>query len=246
MNEQDFLSKFLFPSESKLDKNFTISLPAIQGLREKGLYIIQCELDGTASTNIVTKYSSDVLGIRLTEVYKNTQHKRTGVFVRLVGSMSIVRTGYPFVFIDAAVSNVSPLTGQRENLTTRVVVSLPQSDTQQRKHFYNTLNETPKETDAIYRFGERDTLPDFWGPVWAVQEGKFDVDLIRQLRECVFSAYIKTIEMTVKRTEFDYRPLQEHVIFNTARRENGLFTNMGLSVPVEAQSAFFSLLSSSE
>jgi len=69
-----------------------------------------------------------------------------------------------------------------------------------------------------------------------------DFDIIRKLREHAWSSYERLIEETEEKTPFDYRPFQEHMIFNTARREHLSFKRMGLSVAEEAQAAFFSVL----
>ena len=59
MNEQNFIEKYLWPSEDKLDRTFTFPLPDIEGLKNCGDFIIQCQLEDTFSTNIITKYESD-------------------------------------------------------------------------------------------------------------------------------------------------------------------------------------------
>ena len=110
MNEKDFLKNYLWPSDDRLDRTFTHPLTDIEGLEKRGDFIVQCELEDTFSTNIVTKYESDILGVRLVEVYKNTQNKVTGVFLRIVGTMNLVKPGYPFLLLYAAISKVSPLT----------------------------------------------------------------------------------------------------------------------------------------
>ncbi len=69
--------------------------------------------------------------------------------------------------------------------------------------------------------------------------------MIQQLREHAWSSYKRLIEQTKEKTPFDYRPVQEQMIFNIARREHLGFEKKGLSVPVEAQAAFFSVLVSS-
>lgn len=244
MNEKDFLMNYLQPSDNRLDRTFTHPLPNIEGLEKCGEFIVQCELEETFSTNIITKFVSDILRVRLVEVYKNTQHKGTGIFVRLVGTLSLVKTGYPFLFLDAAVSNVSPLTAERENITTRVAIHLPQADPEQRKIFFSHLSEQAKEEGISYRDRKPDTVPDFWGSVWLGESKRLDLDMIKQLRDYAWSSYKRLIEQTKEKTPFDYKPMQEHMIFNTARREHLVFKRMGLSVPAEAQAAFFSVMAS--
>ena len=107
MNEKDFLENYLLPSDDRLGRTFTFPLPNIKGLKKCGDFIVQCEHEDTFSTNIIRKYESDILGVTVKEVYKNTQNKVTGAFVRLVGTMSIVKTGYPRLSLDAPISNVN-------------------------------------------------------------------------------------------------------------------------------------------
>jgi len=240
MNEKDFLENYLWPSDNRLDRTFTHPLPNIEGLKKCGDFIVQGELEDTFSTNIMTKYESDTLGVRLVEVYKNSQNKVTGVFVRLVGPMSLVKPGYPFLLLDAAVSNVNLLTGEREDMKTTVAVHMPQADPEQRKMVFGHLSEQAKEDGISYRERQSDIVPDFWGPIWRAESEGVNLDMIRKLRDCDWSAYKRVIEQTKEKTPFDYRPFQEYFIFNIARREHLSFKRMGLSVSVEAQAAFFS------
>ena len=93
MNAKDFVTHYLQPSDNRLEKTFTHPLPPIEGLTKCGDFIVQGEHEETFSTNIISKFVSESVGVRLIEVYKNTQHKGTGVFVRLVGTISLVKTG---------------------------------------------------------------------------------------------------------------------------------------------------------
>ncbi len=190
----------------------------------------------------MTKYESDTLGVRLVEVYKNSQNKVTGVFVRLVGTMSLVKPGYPFLLLDAAVTNVNLLTGERDDIKTTVAIHLPQVDPEQRKKVFQGFSEQAKEAGISYQERQSDTLPDFWGPIWVAQSKGVDFDIIRKLRDFAWSSYERLMEETKEKTPFDYRPVQEHMVFNTARREHLMFERMGLSVAEEAQAAFFSVL----
>ncbi len=110
MNEKDFLEKYLWPSGDRLDRTFTHPVPNIEGLKKCGDFIVQCELEDTFSTNIMTKYESDLSGLTVKEVYKNTQNKVTGAFVRLVGTMNIVKNGYHRASLDAPITNVNLVT----------------------------------------------------------------------------------------------------------------------------------------
>jgi len=242
MNEKDFVMRYLQPSDNRLDRTFTHPLPPIEGLTKCGDFIVQGELEETFSTNIISKFVSDSLGVRLIEVYKNTQHKGTGVFVRLVGTMSLVKTGYPFLFLDAGITNVSPLTAEREEITTRVAIHLPQADPEHRELFFNGISEKAKEDGISFRNMERDTLPDFWGSVWLAESKGFAPDMIRRLRNYVWVFYKLLTEQIKDKSPFDYKPMQEMMIFNNAKAEHLMFKKMGLSVPTEAQAAFFSVM----
>lgn len=242
MNEKDFLENYLWPSDDRLDRTFTHPLPSIEGLKKCGDFIVQGELEDTFSTNIVTKYESDVTGVVFKEVYKNSQNKVTGVFVRLVGTMSLVKPGYPCLSLDAAVSNVNLSTGEREDIKTTVAIHLPQADPEQRKKAFESFSEQAKEAGVSSQERRSDALPDFWGTVWVAQSKGVDFDIIQKLRERAWIFYKRLMEETEEKTPFDYRPFQEYMVFNTARREHLSFKKMGLSVAVEAQAAFFSVL----
>jgi hypothetical protein len=58
----------------------------------------------------------------------------------------------------------------------------------------------------------------------------------------VWSAYKRLIDEAPPKTPFDYRPFQEHMVFDIAKREHLMFKKMGISVPTESQAAFFSVL----
>jgi len=241
MNEKDFLENYLWPSESRLNTTFTHLLPNIEGLKKCGDFIVQCELEETFIPTIITKYVSDTLGVRLVEVYRNTQRKDAEVFVRLVGTMSLVKTGYPFLLLDAAVANANLLTGEREDITTRVLINLPQADPEQRKLVFNSLNEQAKEASISCEERQFDFAPDFHGPTWMSESKGIDLDMIRKLRDYAWSAYKYLIEQTKEKTPFDYQLLQKHLIFNV-RKEERLFKGIGVSVSVEANTALLSVL----
>ncbi len=241
MNEKDFLENYLWPSEDKLDRTFTFPLPDIEGLKKCGDFIIQCQLEDTFSTNIMTKYESDS-GIILKELYKNTQNKVTGVFIRLVGGISIVKNGYPRLSLDAPILNVNPLTGERVDIITRMFITLAQADPEQRKILFDHLSEQAKEAGISYSESKTDAMPEFWGARWIAETKGINLDLFRKLRNYAWSAYKRVIEETKEKLPFDYRPLQEQMIFDVARREHLVFKRAGMSVPVEAQAAFFSVM----
>ncbi len=249
MNEKDFLENYLRPSGDQLDRTFTHPLPNIEGLKKCGDFIVQCQLEDTFSTNIISKYESDILGVKLIDVYKNTQNKVTGVFTRLVGTISLVKNGYPFLVLDAPVRNATVVTAEAErkdittdDITTTVFILLPQADPEQRKIFFSRLSEQVKESGISYQERQLDILPDFYGPTLLAESKGIELDIIRKLRDYAWNSYKGVIEQTKEKALFDYRPFQEHMIFDTAKRENLSFGRRGLSVPVEAQAAFFSVM----
>ena len=242
MNEEDFLTNYLHPSGDRLDRKFTHLLPAIDGLKKSGDFIIQCELEDTFSTSIMAKYTSEVSGVRLVEAYMNTQNKTTGVFIRLVGTINLVKTGYPFLILDAAVRNVSPVTREKEHMSTRVEIHLPQADHEQSKIFFDHLSEQAEKAGISYRNVVLDTLPDFWGIIWLGESNVADLDMIEKLRNYAWSSYKRLIDHTKEKNPFDYKPLQERMVFTEPKREMPIFKRIGLSVPVESQAAFFSVM----
>jgi len=242
VDEATFISDYLQPSTDRLDQRFTHPLPDIPGLTPAGQFIIQAELEDTYSVNIIRKYLSTPTGLRFVEVYKNTQNKVTGNFVRLVGTLSLVKDGYPFMLLDAAIRNVSRVTGQKEELNTHVAIHLPQAEPAQRQMFYEHIEEIAREELIDHQSLQPDTVPSFWGPVWLAQAKGISFDLIRSLRDTACHTYRHIIAETPERKPFDYRPLQEHNFFGTSRREHDTFQKMGLSVPAEAQAAFFSIM----
>jgi hypothetical protein len=241
MDEQYFLDHYLTPSVSHLDDRFRQSLPDIPGLVGQSEYIIQCQTGDTCSTNVIGVYESAPSGLKLKEVYKNTQNRVSGNFVRLIGSMGLVAPGYPRVALDAAVINVSPVTGAAEALTTRVMVHLPQATSQQHELFYQNLELGAAAANIPYAAREVDHLPDFWGGFCYSESAGLNLEMIRQLRNITWESYRILLRETAPRYPFDYQPFIEHMVFNTAEREHELFARMGLSVPREAQSAFFSV-----
>ena len=241
MNEQDFLDNYLWPSGDKLDRAFTHPLPDIEGLQKCGDFIVQSEHEDTFSTNIMAKYVSDTLGIRLGEVYKNNQNKVTGAFLRLVGTMNIVKHGYPRASIDAPIANVNSRTGERQDITTRTYIFLNLATDEQRKIFFEHLGKQAKAAGISYVETIPETQPDFAGLRWMAESKGANLDMIRQLRDYLWDSYKLVIEQTKEKIPFDYRPWQESMIFDVSRRENLMFKGMGLSVPVEAQAAFFSV-----
>ena len=242
MDKDSFIENYLKPSADGLDRSFTLPLPDIGGLEKCGEFIVQGKLDGTFSTNIITKHESATESVRLVEVYKNTQEQAKGIFVRLVGTLSIVKKGYPFLFLDAAVLNVDLRTGQREELSTRVAIHLPQADKGKRNIFLDSLSQHADSVGLDCGTSEIGALPDFWGPIWHVKSEGVDLDLIGKVRGFAWSSYETFCGQTAEKTDFDYGPVQHQMVFKTSLTEHNQFKKMGLSVPAEAQAAFFSVL----
>jgi hypothetical protein len=241
MNEKEFIDKYLWPSADRLDRTFTHPLPKIPGLKKAGDFIVQCEHEDTFSTNIMTKYVSDTLQVRLVETYKCTQNKVTGVFVRLVGTMTLVKPGYHFLLLDASIRNVDMLTGNREDAATRVAIHLPQADAEQRKILFSHLNEQAEAAGISYREVKLEQSPAFWGSMWRGESPGIHLDMIKRLRDIAWDGYERVIQQTRGKSPFDYTPVQRQMVFEAAIREHLTFKKMGLSVPVESQAAFFAV-----
>jgi hypothetical protein len=242
MTKKDFAKNYLQPSDPGLDISFKHPILNIPSLRKCGDFIIQGELDDTYSTNIITKYESEQNNIRFVEVYKNTQNRKSGVFVRLVGTFSLVKSGYPPMFLDAAVSNVNPITSEKEHIKTRVTLHLPQSKAGQRNLFFTELKNKAEKRGISHRNLKSDALPEFWGSVWLVESKGFDPEFIRYFRNHSWVAYNHVIEKTRIRKRFDYSLTKSQLIFSNSRSEHLMFEKIGLSVPMEAQAAFFSAM----
>ena len=127
MDNELFLKNYLHPSIDGLDRQFTLPLPDDESLEKTGEFIIQSHCPSTYSTNVITRYERPDDGIRLVEVYKSSQNMDSGRFVRLVGTMALVKKGYPFLFLDAAVTNINMQTGEAADLSTRIAIHMPQA-----------------------------------------------------------------------------------------------------------------------
>ena len=243
MENDNFLNNYLKPSEDGLDRTFIFPLPDIPGLEACGEFIVQGHQDNTYSTNIIFKYVNDEAGIRVVEVYKNSQDQLKGIFIRLVGTMAMMKKGYPCLFLDAAVSNVSPLTAQQEDISTRVAIHMPQAMPEERKTFLEDLSARAEEADIDFSQREVDVLPGFWGPIWSTRSEGINNIRIKNLRDMAWTVYATFCDRIEYKPDFNYRPMQEQMVFNNSTSEYQLFKRMGLSVPSEAQAAFFSILS---
>jgi len=242
MENESFLTNYLQPSKDGLDRTFTLPLPEISGLKECGEYIVQGKLDNTCSTNIITKYVSELEGVRLIEVYKNTEDKEKGIFIRLVGTLSILKKGYPFLFLDAAISNVSPRTAQQEEISTRVALHMPQANAEERNIFFDSLSEKADAVNITHNSRSIPVLPDFWGPIWSTEKKGIAPELIKNIRNIAWETYDSYCGHTEPVMDFDYLPVQNQMAFKNSAAEHHLFKKMGLSVTAEVQAAFFSVM----
>jgi hypothetical protein len=242
MDVDKFLNGYLSPCEEGLDRSFTMPLPEIDGLAKTADFIVQGKMEDTVSTNIVGKFESESLGVRVCEVYKATQNVKNGVFVRLVGTISVVKKGYPFMFLDAAVSNVDPRTAERVDLSTMVAIHCPQADPNKRSILLDTLSQKAGDAGMEYGTVEIPVLPDFWGPLWHVRSKGADLDTIETLRRFAWDAYVRYTDAADSNADFDYKPTQDQMIYQNSRAEYEMFRKMGLQVASEAQAAFFSVL----
>ena len=113
---------------------------------------------------------------------------------------------------------------------------------EQRKIFFDHLREQAKTAGISYVETIPETQPDFAGLRWMAESKGVNLGLIKQLRDYLWNSYKYLTEQTKEKIPFDYRPWQEYMIFDVSRRENLMFKGMGLSVPVEVQAAFFSVI----
>lgn len=241
MDTECLLKDYILPSEARFNEQFRLPLPPIPDLTKTGDFIVQGQMADTCSTNIIAKYENQD-GIRFVEVYKNTENSSTGVFIRLVGSISLVKRGYPFAILDAAVSNVSPLTFQKEDITTRIAVHFPQADGAMRDLFFTSLTKEAEAADVFSAMHESPALPSFWGAFWSASLSGIAFDNISAVRDIVWHAYDTCCRTFAPQVNFDYSPALGQIVFKNARAEHHIFKKMGLSVAIEAQSAFFSIL----
>ncbi len=241
MDKEQFIEKYLQPSTDGLDRQFTLPLPD-DSLERTGEFIVQSHCSSTYSTNVITRYESPADAMRLVEVYKSSQNIKSGKFVRLVGTMALLKKGYPFLFLDAAVTNINMQTGEAADLETRVAIHMPQADESGRTALMETLSRQADGENLTSGTRKIDALPSFWGPLWHVRSDGLALDAIGQLRGFAWNAYGQYCGATAADEQFDYLPVQQQMVIKNAKAEYGQFQRMGLAVPVEVQAAFFSIL----
>jgi hypothetical protein len=242
MNNELFIKNYLQPSREGLDRQFTLPLPDEENLEKTAEFIVQSHCPATYSTNIIARYESPATGIRLVEVYKNSQNFDSGKFVRLVGTMALVKKGYPFLFLDAAVTNINMQTGEAADMCTRIAIHMPQAPDDCRQALIDRLSQAADAAGLLWGMLKIEALPPFWGPLWHVRLPGIDLQAIEQVRSFAWQAYGSYCARWAPAEGFDYLPVQQQMILKNSKAEHGQFLRMGLNVPVEVQAAFFSIL----
>ena len=242
MDTTDFINGYLQPAQGDVNPAFRLPLPEISGLTQTSEFIVQSHAEDTWSTNYILRHDSSEANIRLVEVYKNTQNQVTGSFVRLVGTMALVRHGLPCLFLDAAVSNIDMQSGQQQAPETRVAIHVPQASDAGRGALLADLNAQAVRAGIACRQVEIPVLPPFWGPLWCAQEPGVALQWIASLRHVAWQAYQSLSAACTPQPDFDYRPVQIQMVLENSRAEHGQFNRMGLHVPIAVQAAFFSVL----
>jgi len=241
MENDLFIKDYVRPSAEGLNRQFTVPLPD-SALEQTGEFIVQSHCQSTYSTNIITRYEQPTDGVRLVEVYKSSQNMDSGKFVRLVGTMALLKKGYPFLFLDAAVANINMQTGEQADLGTRIAIHMPQADDGARQVLMDNLSGQADAAKLPCGTVTIDALPPFWGPLWHVRSDGLALETIETVRGFAWNAYLQYCGETVAVEDFDYMPVQQQMVIKNAKAEYGQFQGMGLDVPVEVQAAFFSIL----
>jgi len=241
MDTEQFVENYIVPSAGGANRQFTLPLPD-SALVQTGEFIVQSHCESTYSTNIITRYERQEDGVRLVEVYKSSQNMDSGKFVRLVGTMALLKKGYPFLFLDAAVSNINMQTGEQADLGTRMAVHMPQADDGARQSLMDNLSAQAEAATLQCGTVSIDALPPFWGPLWHVRSDGLALEAIEQVRGFAWKSYLQYCEQNAAVEDFDYMPVQQQMVIKNAQAEYGQFVRMGLDVPAEVQAAFFSVL----
>lgn len=243
MDPDFFIQEYLQPCACGPDPRFVLPLPPVEGLAKDSDLIVQSRRQSTVSTNIISTWSGAAGDLRLVEVYKNTQNQATGAFVRLVGTMALLRRGFPFLFLDAAVANIDFRNGARQDLKTQVAVHLPQAGDRERERVMAELDLAAGGLGAAGTVRTISGLPAFWGPLWSAAADGACLEFIAALRQAAWKAYEDSCVVCEPDAGLDYTPTRQQMVLVNAQRESELFCGMGLAVPAEAQAAFFSVLS---
>ena len=243
MKTQDFIDGFIPPGGAELAERFMVPLPAVDGLTLQYRFRLQACRGDIWSAAQVDAYRGLDGALRLVDVYRNTQHRRSGLFVRLVGTMGLIVRGCPFVFLEATVSNVSPVTAAAEPLTTRVVAHFPQAAEAVRWELFDALRTAAAGCRGECREVSAPTLPAFWGPLLVVTVPGLKSVLIRDVRRRLARWYCASVTEMLQDAAPDYRAVQDQMIYCSSRAETRMFARMGLDLPCAAQAALFTILS---
>ena len=237
-NYMDFIKNYIWPTDAKVNKHYTYPLP--EGFTKTGDLIIQSEVGESFSTNIIGTYINDD-GINLNETYKNSQNKATGKFIRLNGTTSAVKCGYPSLRTDFPIINVNTQTGEIIPVNSFAALMLPQGTEEQWEIFFDCIAEKVAAAGmAPPAPMVNPSLPAWWGPLVMIRWDGIDIDKTKTLRDIALSCYEEVIAQTDAVADFDYRPLQERMIFDQAKSERHLFADiLGIDVPAAIQQAFF-------
>lgn len=229
---------YISPVKERINRDYTYPLP--EGFKKTGDIIIQSEVGDSFSTNIIATYINND-GIYLNETYKNSQNKKTGKFIRLNGTTSAVKFGYPSLRTDFPFLNVNTQTGEIVPVNSFAALMLPQGTDQQWQIFFDAFTRKVEEAGMVAPTPfVRPDLPDWWGPIAMINWEGVNIDKWKTIRDIVLSCYEEVIAQTAPNTEFDYRPIQERMIFDQAGSERHLFANiLGIDVPAAIQRAFF-------
>lgn len=239
MGLQDFVTGFLRPAAWELAPCYLHRPPRVPGLEQVGSCIVQGEQGTSFSTSVIHRHQSRQASVSLVDVYKNTENKVSGRFVRLLGTMALRQKDRPLVFVDAAVTNVNPHTGEDEALTTRVVVHHPQAEPSRRQRLYDSLSAMADSLGVPAKAASGKAFPDFWGEIWLMKVEGLQMEAIAAARDQVWAVTNDSDESGLN-AFCDTREVREFLIFEQAQAEHELFAKMGLEVPLGVQSAFFS------
>jgi hypothetical protein len=240
VDQEHFIGSYLQPSTDGLDRQFALPLPDT-ALQPNGEFIVQSHCESTYSTNVITRYKHPE-GVRLVEVYKSSQNMDSGKFVRLVGTMALLKKGHPFLFLDAAVSNINMQTGESADMETRLAIHMPQADAAGRQALMDSLFSQADAAGMACGTVTIEALPAFWGPLWHTHGDGLALEMIEKARGFAWKAYQHYCGDNEAVENFDYRPVQQQMVIANAQTEYGQFMRMGLDVPAEVQAAFFSVL----
>lgn len=237
-NFMDFIKNYIRPIDAKVNNNYTYPLP--EGYTKTSDMIIQAEVGDCFSTNILSTHEN-AAGINVGVTYKNSQNKVTGKFIRLNGTASAVKYGYPSLRTDFPILNVNTKTGEIIPIYSFCVMMLPQASAEQFDVFFDCISEKITALGMIPPTpASNPTLPVWWGPIVNIKWDGIDIDKSKTFRDIALSCYEDVVAQTDEVPDFDYRPLQERMIFDQSKSERHLFADiLGIDVPVAAQRAFF-------